>query len=79
MPNTRIMLQVTSAFLGMFREKNVPKTAKIEYYNTRFRTFSWPEIRTAQGAFYGRGMSLERSHVAWNEYMDVFTFILRQL
>ena len=47
-PSTRATLQVTSAFLGTFREKiwpgpekfkHVPKTAKIEGYNSRFRTF----------------------------------------
>ena len=47
-PTTRLTLQVTSALLWKFREeiwsglqksKNVPKTAKIEGYNTRFRTF----------------------------------------
>ena len=87
MSSTSIMLQVTSPFLGMFREKiwpgpekskNVPKTAKIEGYNTRFRTFPLTGIRAARGTFEGHGMSLERSQVAWNDYMDAFTFILRQ-
>ena len=27
---------------------------------------------------WGHGRSLERSHVAWKEYVDAFTFILRQ-
>ena len=49
--NTRATLQVTSALLGMFREKiwlgpkkskDVQKTAKIEGYNTRFWTFPGP-------------------------------------
>ena len=74
-------------FVWMFREeiwsgpkksKNVPKTAKIEGYNSRFRTFPWPEIRMARDAFYRYEMSFKSSQVAWNEYMDAFTFILRQ-
>ena len=78
MPSIRAILQVTSVFLGIFREKiwpspneskNVSKTAKIECYDTRFHTFPRPEIHTAQGAFYGHGMSLKMSQVAWNEYM----------
>ena len=28
--------------------ENVSKTAKIKGYNTRFRTFPWPELRTPQ-------------------------------
>ena len=52
-PSTRPKLQVTSALLGMFREKirsdpkkskNVAKTTKIEGYNTHFRTFPRPEL-----------------------------------
>ena len=54
-PSTRASLQVKSALLGIFREKilpgpekskNVTKTAKIEGYNTRFRTISGSELRT---------------------------------
>ena len=58
--STCATLQVTSALLGTFQEKilpslekskNVPKTAKIEGYNTRFRI--------SQGPSYGRhGMPL---------------------
>ena len=67
----------------MTRPKVVQKcpkieTTKIEGCNTRFRTFPWPEIRTTWGAFWGHGLSLDRSQMAWNEYMDAFTFILRQ-
>ena len=52
--NTHTTLQVTFAFLGTFCEKirpdlekskNVLKTAKIEGYNTRFRTFPRNEFR----------------------------------
>ena len=86
-PSTRPTLQVTSAFLRTFREKiwagpekskNVSKTAKIEGYNTRFRTFRGPELRTPWDASFGHGRSLEKSHVAWNEYVDAFIFISRQ-
>ncbi|KMT12813.1 hypothetical protein BVRB_4g089060 [Beta vulgaris subsp. vulgaris] len=35
--------------------KDVAKTTKIEGYNTRFRTFLKPELRTPQDAFYGHG------------------------
>ena len=56
----------------------VQKTAKIEGYNTRFRTFLRLELRTPRDTSEGRGSSLERSHVALNEYMDAFTFIPRQ-
>ena len=58
-PSTRATLQVMSALLGMFREKvrpglekskNVAKTAKIECYNTPFRTFPEPELRTPRDA-----------------------------
>ena len=57
-PRTQATLQVTSTFLGMFREKlrsvpeksnNVPKTTK-KGYNTRFRTFPRPELRTPRDA-----------------------------
>ena len=52
-PSARATLQVTSAYLGTFQEKiwsypekskNVPETANIEGYNTRFRTFSGTEL-----------------------------------
>ena len=51
--NTHTTLQVTFAFLGTFCEKirpdpekskNVIKTAKIEGYNRRFRTFPGNEF-----------------------------------
>ena len=57
--STRATLQVTSALLGMFRgqigpgperSKNVLKTSKIEGYNTRFQTFSGPELQMPQDA-----------------------------
>ena len=54
------------------------KTTKIEGYNTRFRTSPRPELRTSRDASYGHERSLERSHVAWNEYVNAFTFISRQ-
>ena len=53
--STNTTLQVTLAFQGTFREKiwpgpeksrNVPKTTKIEGYNTRFRTFPGSELQT---------------------------------
>ena len=87
MPSTQTMLQVTSAFLGTFREKiwpgpvkykNVPKITKIEGYNTRFRNFPRSEIRMPRDASQGHGRSLEKSHVAWKEHVDAFTFISRQ-
>ena len=59
-------------------KKNVPKTTKIKGYNTRFRTFSGPKLRSPRDAFYDHRRSLERSHVASNESMDAFTFILSQ-
>ena len=58
-PSTHATSQVTSDFLGTFRKKiwpgpekskNVAETAKIEGYNTRFRTFPGPELRTPQNA-----------------------------
>ena len=58
--------------------KNVPKTAKIEGYYTCFRTISGPELWTPRDSSYGHVSSLEMSHVAWNKYVDVFTFISRQ-
>ena len=60
------------------KSKNVPKPAKINSYNTRFRTFQGPELRTPRDASYEHGWSLEMIHVVWNEYMDAFTFISRQ-
>ena len=59
MQTTWAMLQVMSALLGTFREKNMtgpwevqkcPKKAKIESYNTHFRTYSGPELRTPRDA-----------------------------
>ena len=75
-----------SDFLGTFRKKilgpdnskHVQETAKIEGYNTRFQTFLGSELRTPRYASYGHGRSLKRSNVAWNEYVDAFTFISRQ-
>ena len=32
--------------LGKVKKKNVPKTAKIEVYNTRFQTFPCPKLQT---------------------------------
>ena len=55
------------------------KTAKIEGYNTRFRTFSGSELRTSWDAFSGHGRSMQISNMAWNEYMDAFTLISGQL
>ena len=87
MPSTRATLQVNSAFQGTFLEKiwpgpekfeNVAKTTKIEGYSTHFRTFPGPELCTPRDASYINGRSLEMSHVAWNEYVDAFTFISRQ-
>ena len=58
-PSTWATLQVTSELLGMFWEKilpspknskNVAKASKIEGYNTHFRTFSRPELRTPRDA-----------------------------
>ena len=80
MTSTRTMIQVTSALLGMFREKiwlgpvkskNVSKIAKFEGYNTRIRTFSGLELRTPWDASFDHDGSLERSHVAWSEYIYV--------
>ena len=57
--STHARLQVMSELLRMFRDKicsgsekskNVPKTAKIKGYNTRFWTFPWPEFHTARDA-----------------------------
>ena len=68
-PSTRTTLQVTSAFLGIFREKirsgpekskNVPKRVKIEGYNTRFRTFPGPERRTPWEVIWNESCGLER-------------------
>ena len=59
-------------------KKNVTKTAKIEGFNTRFRIFLGPELRTPRDASKGHGRSLERSYVAWNEYVEAFTFISMQ-
>ena len=58
--------------------KYVPKTAKIEGYNTRFRTFLGLELRTSRDTSLGHVRSLKMSHKAWNEYIDAFTFISRQ-
>ena len=43
--------------------QNVPKTTKIEGYNTRFRSFSGPELWTRRDASYVHGRWLER--VMW--------------
>ena len=59
-------------------QKYPKKQPKLKVINTCFRTFLWPEIRTAQGAFQGHGKSFQTSKVDQNEYMDAFTFILRR-
>ena len=84
--STRATLQLMSAIVGMFGRKyglalknpKMSQTAKIEGYNTHFQTFPRPELRTPQAAFSGHGRSLERSHMDLIEYVDAFTFILRQ-
>ena len=58
-------------------KKIAPKTTKIEGYNTRFETLTVSEFRTPRDASLGNVRSLKRSHVAWNEYVDAFTFIPR--
>ena len=40
--------------------------------------FSEARALNARDDSEGYGRSLEKSHVAWNEYMDAFTFNLRQ-
>ena len=86
-PSTRPMLQVTSAFIGTFLEKiwqvpakskNIPKTIKIEGYNIHFYSFPGSEFQTPQNSSWEHGRSLESNHVAWNEYVDAFTFISRE-
>ena len=81
------MLQVMSAPLEMFRDKNMigprgvrnaPKTTKIEGYYPRFQTFPGPRHQTPWDVSQGRGMSSERTLMACNEYMNAFTYILGQ-
>ena len=56
-PSTRVTLQVTSAFLGTFRDKiwpdpekskDVPKPTKVEGYNTRIQTIPGSELRMSR-------------------------------
>ena len=86
-PSTRATFKLMSAPLRMFMENimtrlekvsECQKSAKIEGYNSHFRTFSVSELQTLWNAFSGHGTSLESSHMTWNEYMDAFTFISRQ-
>ena len=52
------------------KSKKVPKTTRIEGYNTSFRIFPGSEVQTPWGYLYVQ--------VVWNEHVDTFTFISRQ-
>ena len=83
-PTTRLTLQVTSALLWKFREeiwpglqksKNVPKTAKIKGYNTRFRTFLG--LSSKRHGTHRRGMGGLWKGVMWlgtNIWMPLCSF-----
>ena len=54
------------------------KQAKLKINIHAFGLSRGSELRTPQDASLGHVRSLDKSHVAWNEYVDAFTFISRQ-
>ena len=89
MSSTRATSQVMSAFLGTFvrkydqtrkSPKNSQKYPKLKVIIHAFGLSRGPssERHGMLSRAMGPGGSLEWSHVAWNEYMDAFTFFSRQ-
>ena len=76
-PSIQATLEVISAPLGRFREKNMigprcvqnaHKTAKNEGCYTRFRTFPGSRFQTSWDASWRHWRSFERTLMAWNEF-----------
>ena len=86
-PRTRTMIQVTSTLLGMIRRKydQPQKSKKMSLKQPKLKVIihvfglsRGPSSERNGMPPRGYGRSLERRHVAWNEYMDAYTFISRQ-